>query len=338
MEKAIYNQQSGYLHDETAEPIVVDIEYEPIILPVKQYEFFMANGARGIEAMTLLLHLLYTSKRQHTNQVWAANTYLRRGLDMGERTVIRAKKFLADHGFIQYIQSKSGETGRFDSKTYIKICYMRNPGPKPMVSTGVELAPSTAVTDIAVTAYKCLKKQDKCLKKKEEETPPTESQPAEPAAEKPSTFWNKIKSIGAEMGVYGFNESVPAKLCVAFMDLRDLGLTTNEQWIRRIIKEKKNPAFIVNAISNKEYAGEYKAKKIVQIEKNPCPVCGNNLRDNCCYNCVYDNESYTADQVHTAQQLFQTQGLDAAKGYLQKISADSMPSFDLEAIFGKVSA
>jgi hypothetical protein len=336
MEKAIYNQQSGYLHDETAEPIVVDIEYEPIILPVKQYEFFMANGARGIEAMTLLLHLLYTSKRQHTNQVWAANTYLRRGLDMGERTVIRAKKFLADHGFIQYIQSKSGETGRFDSKTYIKICYMRNPGPKPMVSTGVELAPSTAVTDIAVTAYKCLKKQDKCLKKKEEETPPTESQPAEPAAEKPSTFWNKIKSIGAEVGVYGFNESVPAKLCVAFIDLRDLGLTTNEQWIRRIIKEKKNPAFIVNAISNKEYAGEYKKTPAAAPRAptgSPCPICGKLYDGGYCHACEYVESDYTDEQMQEALRL-------AAQGRIKE-AVDYLEVFRLDLInkaFAQISA
>lgn len=100
--------------------VILDEELTPIILPIKLYEFFMANGKQGMEAKTLWEHLVYTARKQSTNQVWANNTYIQNGTGYGERKVKELKSWLKKHGLISYIQDKDPKTGKI-LKTYIRV-------------------------------------------------------------------------------------------------------------------------------------------------------------------------------------------------------------------------
>jgi len=113
---------------ETMETDVVTAEddYNPLLVPLKLYEFFMAHESPGMDAYLVFSHLLYTAKRQHTNKVWATVEYLKKGLSLGIPRVKAAKAFLREHGIIEYRQD-SDETGK-RLKTYIEIKYLRNPG------------------------------------------------------------------------------------------------------------------------------------------------------------------------------------------------------------------
>lgn len=309
LEKAY--SESGYIADfETDEDLVtVDIEYEPLILPVKQYEFFMANGAQGIEAMTLLLHLLYTSRRQHTNQVWAANTYLRQGLDMGERTVIRAKKFLHDHGFISYHQAKDEASGQFSGKNYIRVNYMRNPGPR-QVATGVEQTPSTAATAIAVPAYKCLKKQSKCLKKQASNGNAYEDKPADACKGKFDDLREAAnKATGLELGEPKFSETME-KVFAKDARLAQLDFITCTY---EATKKKNGGAGLLLAMlldRNKQEAFLDRFVRVPAYHEHTCKVCGKVSHSSAgfCPDCGADETS----DVERLRQIYELAGGGAA--------------------------
>ena len=95
----------------------VFIEDDLIYMTVSFYEMMREEDPSG-DALELYWHLVYTARRQQTNQVWADEIYLRRGLGMGEKKVKRAKGILHRLGIIEYIKTR--ENGRF-TKQYILI-------------------------------------------------------------------------------------------------------------------------------------------------------------------------------------------------------------------------
>ena len=94
-----------------------------IVLSASQYEFFISNGKEGIDAMTLYLHLLYTARLQKTNQIWANNSYLMKGLKWGEAKVKKAKSFLKKNDFIEYVAHRK-KTTKCTERHYIKLKYI----------------------------------------------------------------------------------------------------------------------------------------------------------------------------------------------------------------------
>ena len=120
----------------TQEQVVLDEEFSPLIITVGQYEFFMAHGAVGMDAKAVYEHLQYTARRQQTNTVWAANTYLKKGLCMGEPRIKRAKAFLKEHGIIEYVQ-RHEDSGQF-KRTYIKLRFIHRQTTVDELTEGME--------------------------------------------------------------------------------------------------------------------------------------------------------------------------------------------------------
>lgn len=112
------------------------------------YEFFLAHGKDGGEALRLFLHYQYTARRQGTNRVWANDAYVRKGLKWGSDKLIHAKKFLIEHKLIAVIQGKDKEN-KF-TKVYIQI--------------KTKSTPATLLSGDREGESKCLKGKVKCLK------------------------------------------------------------------------------------------------------------------------------------------------------------------------------
>ncbi len=338
--------ESGYIadYDENEETIFVDAEYEPLILPVRQYEFFMAKGARGIEAMTLLLHLLYTSRRQHTNQVWAANVYIMKGLDMGERTVIRAKKFLAEYGFISYVRPKDAKTGQFKEKTYLKITYMANPGKrmearaaedKPTEApapTGdlptVELAPETAATTIVESHHSGFDRQ-----MLEEAT-----EVLKEASKQESLLKKANEATGLELAEPGFSR-VMDKLFQTDARLACLDYIT---FTYELMKKRGGggAGLLLNMLADKDKQEAFLDSHIRnKYPEHTCKVCGHVSHSTCafCPDCGADDTS----DVERLRQIFELagggeHGCEAIRADLVK---DAAPMFDrLTSMFAKATA
>jgi len=104
------------------ERIELDLNDYPILISPSLYEFFLANRKMGLESLLLYIHLQYTARRQKTNQVWANDTYLVKGLGFGIRKMKVLKAFLKSSGLIEYIQSRA-DRGRM-MKTYIRLPYI----------------------------------------------------------------------------------------------------------------------------------------------------------------------------------------------------------------------
>ena len=94
----------------------------PIILSLGEYAFFMANGKEGMDALQVYMHLLWVSSRQATNQVWATNTYIERGISMSPKRVKKAKSFLRKAGKISDLVRRN-EDGTI-AKHYIRLHHL----------------------------------------------------------------------------------------------------------------------------------------------------------------------------------------------------------------------
>ncbi|MGD0727077.1 MAG: hypothetical protein ABSB63_16110 [Spirochaetia bacterium] len=129
---------------ELFQPTTLAIELERIIvdpaqdhlppLTVGLYEAFLAKGDPGRTALAAYQHLLYTYRRQGTNQPWATTRYLMAGLGMGRDKVKAAKALLHEMGLIEYIQ-RQGAKGRL-GRTYTKLNLLPNPGPTAGLKSG----------------------------------------------------------------------------------------------------------------------------------------------------------------------------------------------------------
>ncbi len=241
--------------DQAEGPMVfaLDDEYEPMVISPKLYEFFIANGAEGMDAFLVFTHLLYTAKRQHTNQVWAALEYLKKGLSLGIPRIKAAKSFLREHGIIEYKQD-SDETGK-RLKTYIRIKYLRNPGEKadPAEETqsktgGIENHPPANRT--TGSRRQMLEEEIEMLEetRKEEERPGSSS-----------SLKSLLEDLEENRGLrIGDNQAMRD----IFARLGPLGLAT-EDYIWFCFNQdrvKKNVAFLVASLRSGDYEAAYTAK------------------------------------------------------------------------------
>jgi len=103
------------------EEVEVAEELRPILIPIATYRFFLATRAECPDALSLWLHLVFTSMTRGGNKyVWASNSYLQTGLGIGRDRVKKAKAFLVTHDLIEHIRPKTAE-GRFAPKTIIWV-------------------------------------------------------------------------------------------------------------------------------------------------------------------------------------------------------------------------
>ena len=154
----------------TDEPEHYSIDIKQDSLPpitIGLYEAFMARGRKGIHALAVYTHLLYTYRLQHTDTIWANNVYLMGGLKMCEHNIKTSKTILKAMGLIETIRNRDG-AGRI-SKTYLKLNLLPNPGPigaKSAPMDNISILTIGAENHPVVNADKCLKNKTKCLKKK----------------------------------------------------------------------------------------------------------------------------------------------------------------------------
>lgn len=52
-------------------------------ITVGVYKAFLKRGKDGIEALAVYQHLLFTYRLQHTNQIWATDEYIAKGIHIG---------------------------------------------------------------------------------------------------------------------------------------------------------------------------------------------------------------------------------------------------------------
>jgi len=112
-------------------------------LTVGMYRAFLARGKRGMEALQVYLHLLFTYRLQKTDSVYAVNSYIQHGICMGEHRVKAAKSLLRSMGLIQAVRTR--EKGRI-VQNYTRLNLLPNPG----LTVGADSAPPATVG--AVTA------------------------------------------------------------------------------------------------------------------------------------------------------------------------------------------
>ncbi len=117
------------------ETVRVDYRQDSLPLAAGLYEAFLAKGKAGRDGLLVYLHLLYTYRRQGTNQPWATKSYLEQGLRMGHRRISIARSLLSEMGLIGYVRDRSSG-GRL-GKVYTRL----NLVPNPSVTTGPETGP-----------------------------------------------------------------------------------------------------------------------------------------------------------------------------------------------------
>jgi hypothetical protein len=116
--------------NEPIETVELDEGFNPLLISIGQYELFLAGGKVGGDAKDVFLHLMYTARRQQTNQVWANDEYIRSGIGIGRDSLIKAKKWLVDKGMISYIRERrptentDGKRGGTLGKSYIRLNYI----------------------------------------------------------------------------------------------------------------------------------------------------------------------------------------------------------------------
>lgn len=146
--------------------IAMDIEEDIIFLTVGKYKLFMSHGATGRDAKSLYEHLMFTAKMQKTNQVKATNSYLKKGLCMGDEKIRKAKKLLLDLGLITLVE-KRDKQGKF-TEHYIKVHAKTVPNEVKEEKNDPEtLKSSSGKTHLSETRNKCFNEKEKCLNEKD---------------------------------------------------------------------------------------------------------------------------------------------------------------------------
>jgi hypothetical protein len=145
--------------------IRIDLDGDILFLTISKYKMFLASP-RGIEAMSLYLHLMFTARLQSTNSVKAKDIYLKNGLGWGDAKLKRAKSFLKKKKLIEYVQRRNGD-GTLGEQ-YINV----------IVSGGSISEPPVQETTLPVdrptgSEQQMLEETSKCFNKKEKVVNPS---------------------------------------------------------------------------------------------------------------------------------------------------------------------
>jgi hypothetical protein len=110
--KTLYPQGNGPGDSFLDNQFSIDCDDDFIIMSVRMYKYFLANGKDGLEAKQLYDHLLFTARVQNSKKVKANLSYIKNGLGWGNVKVRKAKAFLHAAGLIEYAQEKD-DSGQF---------------------------------------------------------------------------------------------------------------------------------------------------------------------------------------------------------------------------------
>jgi hypothetical protein len=184
------------------ERLTIDYRQDGLPLTAGLYECFRANGKAGDDALSVYLHLLWSYRRQKTNRVWANNSYLQKGLDIGERRLEYAKALLCRMRLITKVHSRDAKGRMTKGKAYLQLNIVLNPG--------ASISAETADMDSETVHFRNSRVRGpdgtKCLKKKVNkrvEQPSAESKPAaspSPAKSKgPRTPHGRLRALFSEL-------------------------------------------------------------------------------------------------------------------------------------------
>ena len=141
--------------------ICLDKDGDLLFLTVGMYKLFLSQQG-GHDAFQLYMHLMFTARLQETNQVWARDTYLMKGLGIGTPRLKKAKALLKKLGLIEYVRNRK-EDGTLD-KVYIKMNFVtREP------TTGIIIHPVDSHTTgasrqmLKVNKLNALNEEEKAL-------------------------------------------------------------------------------------------------------------------------------------------------------------------------------
>ena len=76
--------------------------YSILCMTCKTYERILASTDHPADCIAVYMHLLWTSRKQKTNTVYANNIYIQKGLKIGDKKVKHAKTELHRIGLIEY--------------------------------------------------------------------------------------------------------------------------------------------------------------------------------------------------------------------------------------------
>ena len=234
------NQNNSTEHVELSE------ELSPIVTPIELYEFFMAHDSLGRDAKDVWEHLVYTARKQHTNQVWAKNVYIQNGLSMGEKKVKAAKKFLADHNLIRYIK-ETDEQGR------VVNWYIRVHGVKQLKKIPENLEESTGAVSTRVEIHPC-GKDEQMLKYKNEMLKNKKQASTEDARLPVDNFKQDIEDALDTLETYGFNEQFRASTRERVQAAYDAGVRDFDKYYRFLHDRKPDagPPLIARMMTDQD--------------------------------------------------------------------------------------
>jgi hypothetical protein len=96
----------------------LNLPNHPIVISPGDYNLMLKQENPG-DLIAVYCHYYFTGRWQKTNQPWATDVYIRKGLKFSENRVRRARKKLEELGLIEIIE-KRDKKGRIKGK-YIKI-------------------------------------------------------------------------------------------------------------------------------------------------------------------------------------------------------------------------
>jgi len=295
----------------TTEHVELSEELSPIVTPIELYEFFMAHDSLGRDAKDVWEHLVYTARKQHTNQVWAKNVYIQNGLSMGEKKVKAAKKFLADHNLIRYIK-ETDEQGR------VVNWYIRVHGVKQLKKIPENLEESTGAVSTRVEIHPC-GKDEQMLKYKNEMLKNKKQASTEDARLPVDNFKQDIEDALDTLETYGFNEQFRASTRERVQAAYDAGVRDFDKYYRFLHDRKpdagppliarmmtdqdKLDTFLINQKLHDKYKPDSEPGGSEGEEVRVCPICGDLIRsvNGMCFTCKAladaqeDPLSYVAD-------------------------------------------
>ena len=271
--------------------VILDEHFNPLLISTGQYELFMSGGKVGIDALSVYLHLQYTARRQHTNQVWANNKYIQAGVSMGELRLKAAKVWLKEKGIIEYVQPKDSATKKF-GKTYIRLNYIHtaktvekavNNAETHQIAGGLVSAPPVSRT--TGNSEQMLKLNNEMLKVKKEGE----------GEEPPPSFHSKI---GEALNKHAAGTMLSATTCKAIDEFAE---KNGEKALNAVVKsyvDEKTPEKIRKYV-NKDLIERFADYTPPPPERATCNKCGQYVEvEGICTDCADAERTRVEDEKH----------------------------------------
>ncbi len=269
-------------------------EHQLICMSIGIYEFFIAHGKGGVEAMLVYNHFIYTARLQKTNQVWAVNSYLSKGLNMGINRIQRAKTFLKKHGLIKYTRQEPTEERPYLGKVFINLPYLYKKETLKKFLEEQKIADSTTMKTIAVDESTAMKSttmkstivdlSDKCLKRESEILKERKEMLKIRKKEEPDSFLSPklqifFQEVFLEGGIIPWSIKINATVIEMLEHLEEINLLESG-YVRFISRIEKSSNYFIRALQCDSHYDDYLKHKRACVEKN---ILSGNLKEEVFY-------------------------------------------------------